>query len=115
MGYLTKKGAVVKNWKRRYFVAKPDYSVDYFESEEVSKLFLNKEKKKSLACLLKSVHVLILEGHGLHIILAILSEKVSYLSINKKLADKRYICITLKWIQLGFTIPNENKIMKLFI
>lgn len=34
MGYLTKKGAVVKNWKRRYFVANPDYSVDYFENEE---------------------------------------------------------------------------------
>ncbi|XP_073242754.1 PH domain-containing protein DDB_G0267786-like [Porites lutea] len=34
MGYLTKKGAVVKNWKRRYFVAKADYSVDYYESEE---------------------------------------------------------------------------------
>ena len=35
MGYLTKKGAVVKNWKRRYFVANSDYSVDYFENEEV--------------------------------------------------------------------------------
>ena len=35
MGYLTKKGAVVKNWKKRYFVANSDYSVDYFESEEV--------------------------------------------------------------------------------
>lgn len=34
MGYLTKKGAVVKNWKRRYFVVNPDYSVDYFENEE---------------------------------------------------------------------------------
>ena len=65
MGYLTKKGAVVKNWKRRYFVAKSDYSVDYYENEEVS-IFLNKGfKKKSLACLLKSVHILILEGHGL--------------------------------------------------
>ena len=65
MGYLTKKGAVVKNWKRRYFVAKADYSVDYYESEEVS-IFQNKElKNKSLACLLKSVLILILEGHGL--------------------------------------------------
>lgn len=34
MGYLTKKGAVVKNWKRRYFVVNPDYSIDYFENEE---------------------------------------------------------------------------------
>ena len=35
MGYLTKKGAIVKNWKKRYFVVNPDYSVDYFENEEV--------------------------------------------------------------------------------
>ncbi|XP_068692784.1 PH domain-containing protein DDB_G0267786-like [Montipora foliosa] len=35
MGYLTKKGALVKNWKKRYFVVNPDYSVDYFENEEV--------------------------------------------------------------------------------
>lgn len=35
MGYLTKRGAVVKNWKKRYFVVNPDYSVDYFENEEV--------------------------------------------------------------------------------
>ncbi|XP_068759844.1 PH domain-containing protein DDB_G0267786-like [Montipora capricornis] len=34
MGYLTKKGALVKNWKKRYFVVNPDYSVDYFENEE---------------------------------------------------------------------------------
>ena len=40
MGYLTKKGAVVKNWKRRYFVVNPDYSVDYFENEEVGKLLI---------------------------------------------------------------------------
>ena len=35
MGYLTKKGAIVKNWKKRYFVVNSDYSVDYFENEEV--------------------------------------------------------------------------------
>ncbi|KAJ7370918.1 hypothetical protein OS493_028992 [Desmophyllum pertusum] len=34
MGYLTKRGALVKNWKKRYFVVNPNYSVDYFENEE---------------------------------------------------------------------------------
>jgi len=40
MGYLTKRGAVVKNWKKRYFVVNPDYSVDYFESEEVCTFYI---------------------------------------------------------------------------
>ena len=35
MGYLAKRGAIMKNWKKRYFVVNPDYSVDYFENEEV--------------------------------------------------------------------------------
>ncbi len=33
-----KEGAVVTNWKKRWFVVKPDYSVDYFETEEVRKI-----------------------------------------------------------------------------
>ena len=37
MGALTKKGAIVKNWKHRYFVVNPDFSVAYYETEEVSK------------------------------------------------------------------------------
>jgi len=32
-GYLTKEGAVRKNWKKRYFVVRHDYKVDYYESE----------------------------------------------------------------------------------
>lgn len=33
-GWLTKQGAIVTNWKRRWFVVKPDYSVDYFVTEQ---------------------------------------------------------------------------------
>lgn len=36
-GYAAKEGAVVKNWKRRWFVVRPDYSVEYWASEEESK------------------------------------------------------------------------------
>jgi len=33
-GWLMKEGAVRKNWKKRYFIVKPDYSVEYYEKEE---------------------------------------------------------------------------------
>jgi hypothetical protein len=33
-GYAAKEGAVVKNWKKRWFVVRPDYSVEYWASEE---------------------------------------------------------------------------------
>jgi hypothetical protein len=32
---LVKEGGVRKNWKKRFFVVKPNYVVDYYESEEV--------------------------------------------------------------------------------
>ncbi|XP_046850342.1 PH domain-containing protein DDB_G0267786-like [Xenia sp. Carnegie-2017] len=34
MGHLKKKGAIVKNWKNRYFVVNPDFSVSYYETED---------------------------------------------------------------------------------
>lgn len=33
-GWLIKEGAVRKNWKKRYFVVRHDYSVDYFEDDK---------------------------------------------------------------------------------
>jgi hypothetical protein len=36
-GWLVKEGAVVKNWKRRFFVVRPDYKIAYYESEEAFK------------------------------------------------------------------------------
>ena len=36
MGQLSKQGAIVKSWKQRHFVVNPDYSVFYYETEEVS-------------------------------------------------------------------------------
>jgi len=32
-GYLTKQGAVNKNWKQRWFVVRPNYNVEYYETE----------------------------------------------------------------------------------
>lgn len=37
MGYLTKEGAIRKSWKKRYFVVRPDYKVEYYENENVYK------------------------------------------------------------------------------
>ena len=33
-GYLIKQGEVVKNWKKRWFVVRADYVVEYYETEE---------------------------------------------------------------------------------
>ncbi len=32
-----KEGGVRKNWKKRYFVVRPNYSIDYYESAEEAK------------------------------------------------------------------------------
>lgn len=36
-GYLMKEGGVRKNWKKRYFVVRPNYSIDYYETAEEAK------------------------------------------------------------------------------
>ncbi|XP_065198474.1 PH domain-containing protein DDB_G0267786-like [Sycon ciliatum] len=36
-GYLTKQGAVRKNWLKRYFVVRADYKIEYYESEDAFK------------------------------------------------------------------------------
>jgi len=36
-GYLLKEGAIRKNWKKRFFVARYDFVVDYYESDAISK------------------------------------------------------------------------------
>jgi len=35
-GYLTKEGGVRKNWKKRWFIVRHDYSVDYFVDEKAA-------------------------------------------------------------------------------
>ncbi len=33
-GYLVKRGAIQKSWKRRFFVVRPNYFVEYYENED---------------------------------------------------------------------------------
>jgi len=33
MGWLMKEGGIRKNWKKRYFVVRPNYSIDYYETD----------------------------------------------------------------------------------
>ncbi|XP_046845477.1 protein Niban 2-like [Xenia sp. Carnegie-2017] len=33
-GYLTKQGVIVKSWRRRYFVVRSNYLIDYYENKE---------------------------------------------------------------------------------
>ena len=35
-GWMTKRGAVRKNWKKRFFVVRSNFSVDYYANEEVA-------------------------------------------------------------------------------
>jgi hypothetical protein len=34
-GWMTKEGAIKKSWKKRFFVVRPDYKIDYYDKEEV--------------------------------------------------------------------------------
>jgi hypothetical protein len=43
-GYLLKEGGIRKSWKRRYFVVRPSYNVDYYVNEEESKKEKGKKK-----------------------------------------------------------------------
>jgi len=43
-GYLLKEGGIRKSWKKRYFVVRPNYSVDYYVSEEEAKKEKGKKK-----------------------------------------------------------------------
>jgi len=36
-GFLTKEGAIRKSWKKRFFVIRPDYKVEYYDKEETYK------------------------------------------------------------------------------
>lgn len=36
-GYATKEGAVVKSWKKRFFVVRWDYKIEYYDKEETFK------------------------------------------------------------------------------
>eukprot|EP00051_Salpingoeca_urceolata_P000643 m.35013 g.35013 ORF g.35013 m.35013 type:complete len:982 (+) comp10886_c0_seq2:109-3054(+) len=47
-GYLTKEGFVKHSWKKRYFVVRQDYTVEYFENEQA---YLSHAKPKgTIAC-----------------------------------------------------------------
>lgn len=49
-GYLVKEGALRKNWKKRWFVVKPNYTVDYFVSDVESQKPKGKKKGTMSLC-----------------------------------------------------------------
>lgn len=49
-GYMVKEGAVRKNWKKRYFAVRPNYTVDYYESEAESQKPKGKKKGTMNLC-----------------------------------------------------------------
>lgn len=49
-GWLMKEGGIRKNWKKRYFVVRPNYSIDYYESEAEAKKEKGKKKGTISLC-----------------------------------------------------------------
>lgn len=49
-GWMVKEGSVRKSWKKRYFVVRHDYVVDYYESEEEAKKEKGKTKGSMSLC-----------------------------------------------------------------
>jgi len=49
-GILIKKGALKKNWQKRYFVVRPDYVVEYYENEKAANAEKPKPKGKMHLC-----------------------------------------------------------------
>jgi len=45
-GYLTKKGAIHKTWKKRWLIVRPDYVVEYHENQKTAKSAKAKPKGK---------------------------------------------------------------------
>jgi len=43
-GFLMKEGGIRKNWKKRFFVVRPNYKIDYFESEAEARKEKGKKK-----------------------------------------------------------------------
>jgi len=48
-GYLVKEGGIRKNWKKRFFAVRPNYTIDYFETEEEFKKGEKAKKKGSIS------------------------------------------------------------------
>jgi len=72
-GWLMKEGGIRKNWKKRFFVARYNYVVDYYEKEEEA----NKEKGKTKGSMsLCGYHVVEDPNDGIIKRLTTLSEKM---------------------------------------
>jgi len=44
-GYITKESVHLKKWNKRYFVFKPDYSIDYYDSDQLAHQLEEKGKE----------------------------------------------------------------------
>jgi len=49
MGFLMKEGGIRKNWKKRFFVVRPNYTIDYYETEAEFKKGEKAKKKGTIS------------------------------------------------------------------
>eukprot|EP00026_Physarum_polycephalum_P006552 Phypoly_transcript_06600.p1 GENE.Phypoly_transcript_06600~~Phypoly_transcript_06600.p1 ORF type:complete len:566 (+),score=113.46 Phypoly_transcript_06600:34-1698(+) len=78
-GYITKESVHLKNWNKRYFVFKPDYNIDYYDSEELATQLerTGKEGKKRGTINLSGYYVIEDPNQGALVRLKRLAEKMN--------------------------------------
>lgn len=77
-GYITKESVHLKNWNKRYFVFKPNYSIDYYDSDTLAhqKENTGKEGKKRGTINLSGYYVIEDPNQGALVRLKRLAEKM---------------------------------------
>eukprot|EP01114_Cavostelium_apophysatum_P012894 TRINITY_DN29_c0_g2_i1.p1 TRINITY_DN29_c0_g2~~TRINITY_DN29_c0_g2_i1.p1 ORF type:complete len:570 (+),score=208.29 TRINITY_DN29_c0_g2_i1:199-1908(+) len=109
-GWIMKEGGIRKSWKKRFMIARPNYTVDYYEKEEDAK---NEKKKPKGTMGLCGYHVVDDPNDGVIKKLKNLAEKMK-IDLSELPKPKEYPPFTLElnhWRRRSYfiTAPNEEE------
>jgi len=96
-GWLIKESVHLKNWNKRYFVFRPDYSIDYYDSDTLAHQLAEKGKegKKRGHINLSGYHVIEDPNQGILVRLKRLAEKMG-MDFNSLPKPKEYPPLTFE-------------------